>query len=385
MLIASDLARSVQTAAILGARWGVVPRHDARLREIDIGAWTGLTREQIVERDAERLARFEAEQLEARPGGGETRLEIRARVRAAAAELEAAHRGRRVALVTHLGVIRALVPGAETANAGWLRLAARRARGRRARSAHERPDALASGRLARGPTRAGVWPLAAALRARDRGARDGPLRVPRRWRRSRCWLAVLAARPDLGPDSPRQWIGAGLASALAGARAARSRAAGWRRSLRSAWPRSCSRGACARRCASIRRRPGCRRRRSGPRSPSRSRPTSCSRSRGRRRAARSRGPIARAWRPTCARRRIAIASTRWNEHPERAYLAPPPLEKLQLTSVVLRGAGSAEHLRFASEFEPVDPGGARSLPRAAREPHGARPLVAQPRAAAARR
>jgi len=125
VLIASDLTRSAQTAAILGARWGVVPRHDARLREIDIGAWTGLTREQIAERDAELLARFEAERLEARPGGGETRLEIRARVRAAAAELEAAHRGRRVALVTHLGVIRALVPGAETANAGWLRLAAR--------------------------------------------------------------------------------------------------------------------------------------------------------------------------------------------------------------------------------------------------------------------
>jgi len=135
VLIASDLSRSVQTAEILGARWGIVPRHDARLREIDIGAWTGLTREQIEERDAELLARFEAERLEARPGGGETRLEIRARVRAAAAELAAAHRGRRVALVTHLGVIRALVPGAETANAGWLRLAARVLQAQREREA----------------------------------------------------------------------------------------------------------------------------------------------------------------------------------------------------------------------------------------------------------
>ena len=71
------------------------------------------------------LARFEAEDLEARPGGGETRLEIRARVRAAAAELAAAHPGRRLALVTHLGVIRALVPGSELANADWLRLPAR--------------------------------------------------------------------------------------------------------------------------------------------------------------------------------------------------------------------------------------------------------------------
>jgi broad specificity phosphatase PhoE len=124
-LIASDLARCAETAAILGAHWGIVPRPDPRLREIDIGAWTGLTREQIEQREADLLARFEAEDLEARPGGGETRLEIRARVRAAAAELAQAHRGRRVALVTHLGAIRALVPGAELANADWLRVPAR--------------------------------------------------------------------------------------------------------------------------------------------------------------------------------------------------------------------------------------------------------------------
>jgi broad specificity phosphatase PhoE len=42
VLIASDLARSAQTAAILGARWGLAPTPDARLREIDVGRWTGL-------------------------------------------------------------------------------------------------------------------------------------------------------------------------------------------------------------------------------------------------------------------------------------------------------------------------------------------------------
>lgn len=128
VLIASDLLRSAQTAAILGARWGLTPTHDARLREIDIGAWAGLTRQEIVARDAERLARFEAEDLATRPGGGETRAEIRARARAAVAEFAARHRGRRVALVTHLGVIRALVPGAEPDNADWLHLEPRKLR-----------------------------------------------------------------------------------------------------------------------------------------------------------------------------------------------------------------------------------------------------------------
>ena len=45
----------------------------------------------------------------------------------------------------------------------------------------------------------------------------------------------------------------------------------------------------------------------------------------------------------------------WIEHPERAYLLPPGLEKVTLSRVRLRGSGSAEHLRFASEFEPLDP------------------------------
>jgi broad specificity phosphatase PhoE len=125
VLVTSDLARSLQTAEILGEAWDLEPRCDARLREIDIGSWTGLTREQIAAREAALLARFEAEDLTARPGGGETRLEIRARVRAAAAQLVRAHPGRRLALVTHLGVIRALVPGAEPGNAGWLRVAVR--------------------------------------------------------------------------------------------------------------------------------------------------------------------------------------------------------------------------------------------------------------------
>jgi hypothetical protein len=45
----------------------------------------------------------------------------------------------------------------------------------------------------------------------------------------------------------------------------------------------------------------------------------------------------------------------WIERPERAYLMPPGLEKVALSRVRLRGSGSAEHLRFESEFEPLDP------------------------------
>ena len=130
VLIASDLARSAQTAAILGARWGLVPQHDARLREIDIGAWTGLTREQIVERDAELLAALRSRAISRRGRAAARRVSRSGR---ACARRRWSWRRRIAAgaspLVTHLGVIRALVPGAEPANAGWLRLEGARARG----------------------------------------------------------------------------------------------------------------------------------------------------------------------------------------------------------------------------------------------------------------
>lgn len=119
LLVASDLARAAETAAILGAAWGLEPVCDARFRELDVGAWTGLGREEIERRDPALLARFEAGDPDARAGGAESRCEIRRRVRRAAASLADANPDRCVALVTHLGVIRALLPGTRLANAEW--------------------------------------------------------------------------------------------------------------------------------------------------------------------------------------------------------------------------------------------------------------------------
>ncbi len=121
-LVASDLLRAFETASILGRALGVAPHGDARFRELDVGSWTGLSRSEIAERAARELERFDAGDPDVRPGGGETRREIRIRARGAAAELGNAYPGARVAIVTHLGVIRALVPGAEIDCARWRRL-----------------------------------------------------------------------------------------------------------------------------------------------------------------------------------------------------------------------------------------------------------------------
>lgn len=57
---------------------------------------------------------------------------------------------------------------------------------------------------------------------------------------------------------------------------------------------------------------------------------------------------------------VEAALARWREQgwlaaPARAFAAPPPLEKVQIEMRAVAGGGDAEHLRFASEFEPADP------------------------------
>ena len=114
-LLCSDLRRAVQTAEALGAVLQLDPEPTAVLRELKVGRWTGLTGEEIRQSDGELLDAFNSEDPEVRPGGtdGETRSELRSRVREAIAKLAAEYPDGRIALVVHLGVVRALVPGSE--------------------------------------------------------------------------------------------------------------------------------------------------------------------------------------------------------------------------------------------------------------------------------
>jgi broad specificity phosphatase PhoE len=103
-IVASDLARARETAELLAARLGLPVALEPRLREIDVGEWSGLTMAEVEERYPEGLQR----RLDGGVGWehGETYLELRARVVAALHDVAAADEGRAVVAVTHGGCIR---------------------------------------------------------------------------------------------------------------------------------------------------------------------------------------------------------------------------------------------------------------------------------------
>jgi len=116
-VIASDLARAQQTARAVANLLSLPVELDLRLRELDVGAWSGLSRSEIAERDPETLQAFERGEPTIRPGGGESRIEIRERTHAFVCEVAERYRDEHVIVVTHLGVIRALLPGTNPTNA----------------------------------------------------------------------------------------------------------------------------------------------------------------------------------------------------------------------------------------------------------------------------
>jgi broad specificity phosphatase PhoE len=104
----SDLRRAAETAAVLGARLGLSPRPDSRLREGSRGEWEGRLFSDIAREEPERYAAWRRGGAEFRFPGGESLREHQQRVLAALAEIEAA--GPLPALVVcHRGSIRAVM------------------------------------------------------------------------------------------------------------------------------------------------------------------------------------------------------------------------------------------------------------------------------------
>jgi len=115
-LYSSPLARALATARVVGERLGLEPVAVAGLEELDVGRWSGLSTSEIRLREPERLAAFETPDPDVRPGGGESRRELRERVLRTLRTLAPDDPEAGVLCVVHLGVVRVAVPGAEPAN-----------------------------------------------------------------------------------------------------------------------------------------------------------------------------------------------------------------------------------------------------------------------------
>jgi broad specificity phosphatase PhoE len=107
----SDLERCRQTAEPIARALGVPAKARADLREIDIGAWSGLTGAGIQAAFPDEWARWRAGEDVPR-GGGETYRELQVRVVAAIEEIADVADGVDAVVVTHGGCIRAVVAAA---------------------------------------------------------------------------------------------------------------------------------------------------------------------------------------------------------------------------------------------------------------------------------
>jgi alpha-ribazole phosphatase/probable phosphoglycerate mutase len=103
---ASDLKRSVDTAAILAAPWGREVETSAALREMHWGRFQGYTTAHVMEQWPEAYNAWVADQMDTRPPEGETLREVAARARVFFQGVIEAHAEETVLVVAHGGSLR---------------------------------------------------------------------------------------------------------------------------------------------------------------------------------------------------------------------------------------------------------------------------------------
>ena len=110
-IYSSPLRRALETAAIVGARLGLEPVQLDGLREVDVGAWAGLSRTEVERRHPKAFRRW----LDGGEGweDGETYAAMAARVLEAVRGIADAHPDDELLVVSHGGPIRAVQAAAD--------------------------------------------------------------------------------------------------------------------------------------------------------------------------------------------------------------------------------------------------------------------------------
>ena len=100
----TSLRRTMQTAAPLATRLGIQPQVEPDLREVHLGEWEATFRMRMAERHPLAMQMLSEQRWDVIPGA-ESVDSLRTRVRVAVDRIAAANPDRRVAVVTHGGVI----------------------------------------------------------------------------------------------------------------------------------------------------------------------------------------------------------------------------------------------------------------------------------------
>lgn len=104
-VVSSDLERAFETASVFAASAGLPVERRADLREVDLGSWTGASRNELERDKAELWRRWRIEGVEGWEGG-ETYEAAMIRVTGAIAALAREYDGKTVVAVSHGGSIR---------------------------------------------------------------------------------------------------------------------------------------------------------------------------------------------------------------------------------------------------------------------------------------
>ncbi len=108
-IYSSDLRRAWETATAINTQHGVTMHSEPRLREIDFGAWEGLTYDEIQEHYADVWDAWLTDPMNVAVPDGELLVKVVTRIQSLLDELTLGHEEQTVLLVGHGGSLQALL------------------------------------------------------------------------------------------------------------------------------------------------------------------------------------------------------------------------------------------------------------------------------------
>lgn len=105
----SPLARTVETATIIGRPHGMTSQARDGLREIDHGHWEGKSRAEVQESHPDEIAAWDEDPFGYAPPGGETGMSVMARALPTIREIVANHPNQTVYVVSHKATNRIII------------------------------------------------------------------------------------------------------------------------------------------------------------------------------------------------------------------------------------------------------------------------------------